>query len=235
MKAVQTTRAVATVVALVAMSACAGTNASSGAAAPAPAGARASTAELEALYRARADSARTRFTEADVRFMTGMIGHHAQALVMSRLAPSHGASSSLQTLAARTINAQADEITTMSAWLADRGLPVPEVHVSGTGVMIHGPSGGMDPMQAMPGMLSDEQMSELDAARGWEFDRLFLTFMIQHHSGAVTMVHELFATDGAAQGDAVFKIASDIQVDQTGEIGRMRLMLEALPATDRGR
>jgi uncharacterized protein (DUF305 family) len=84
-------------------------------------------------------------------------------------------------------------------------------------------------MAHMPGMLTDEQMRELDAARGQDFDQLFLTYMIQHHSGAVTMVHELFATDGAAQGDEVFKIASDIQADQTSEIRRMQSMLDALP------
>jgi uncharacterized protein (DUF305 family) len=146
---------------------------------------------------------------ADVHFMTGMIGHHAQALVMSAMAPTHGASESVQTLAARTINAQQDEIASMRAWLEDRGQPVP------------GDDDHAHDMGPMPGMLSDQQMSELDAARGTDFDRLFLTFMIQHHGGAVTMVHELFATDGAALGDATFKIASDIQVDQTSEIDRM--------------
>jgi len=86
----------------------------------------------------------------------------------------------------------------------------------------------------MPGMLTPEQIQELDDARGAEFDRLFLTYMIQHHQGAVTMVHELFAIDGAAQDEAAFKLASDIQVDQTTEINRMKLMLESLPAQERG-
>lgn len=216
-------RCAAAAVAWVTMHACGGANS---APVPAPVSARSpeSTAELEALYRARADSALMRHTEADVRFMTGMIGHHAQALVMSRLAPTHGASSSVQTLAARTINAQEDEIATMRAWLEDRGHPVPTLE------------GGMHDMGAMgpmPGMLSDAQMRELDAARGSEFDRLFLTYMIQHHGGAVTMVHELFATDGAALGDTMFKVASDIQADQTSEIDRMERMLEALPTTGR--
>jgi len=196
---------------------------------PAPRSARSEdTAELEALYRARADSALMRFTEADVHFMTGMIAHHAQALVMSSLAPSHGASPTVQTLTARTINAQEDEIETMRAWLQDRDQPVPEIHISGTSLRIDGLEHDMGPM---PGMLSDAQMRELDAARGSDFDRLFLTYMIQHHSGAVTMVHELFATDGAALGDVAFKIASDIQVDQASEIDRMERMLEALPRT----
>jgi len=192
----------------------------------APAGDPETIAELEALYRARADSARMSFTEADVRFMQGMIGHHAQALVMSGLAPTHGASPAVETLTARTINAQNDEIATMRSWLEDRGQAVPEIHISGTSLMLMGVGHDMD----MPGMLTDDQMRELDAARGADFDRLFLTFMIQHHSGAVEMVHRLFATDGAALDDTVFKIASDIQADQTSEIRRMQSMLNALPA-----
>ncbi len=180
----------------------------------------ASIAELEALYRARSDSALSRFTEADVRFMTGMISHHAQALVMAGLAPSHDAGRSVGILTARTINAQRDEITVMQQWLRDRGQPVPEVSTGDSTVRV--PDGGM----FMPGMLTPQQMRELDAARGPDFDRLFLTYMIQHHGGAVTMVHDLFATDGAALDEVVFKIASDIQADQTTEIARMERMLE---------
>ena len=183
------------------------------------------TAKLEALYRARIDSARMRFTEADVHFMTGMIGHHAQALVMAGLAPTHGASPAVQTLCARIINAQKDEIATMQHWLRDRGQLVPEVSITGTTLMVHGPDYAMH----MPGMLTPEQIQELDDARGRDFDRLFLTYMIQHHRGAVTMVHSLFGTDGAAQDGAVFKLASDIQVDQITEIARMELMLDAQP------
>ncbi len=188
------------------------------------------TAELEALYRARMDSARMRFTEADVYFMTGMIGHHAQALVMAGLAPTHGASPAVQTLSARIINAQKDEIATMQHWLRDRGQPVPEVNITGTTLIVHGPDYAMH----MPGMLTPEQIQELDDARGRDFDRLFLTYMIQHHQGAVTMVHSLFGTNGAAQDGAVFKLASDIQVDQITEIARMELMLEALSTPGRG-
>ena len=179
-----------------------------------------STAELEALYHARSDSARMHFTEADVRFMTGMISHHAQALEMAGFAPTHGVSPSVGTLAARTINAQRDEITAMQQWLQDRGQPVPEVYTGNSTVRV--PDDGM----FMPGMLTPQQMRELDAARGPDFDRLFLTYMIQHHGGAVTMVHDLFATDGAALDEVVFKIASDIQADQTTEIARMERMLE---------
>ena len=299
-----------------------------------------SQTDLEALYWQRQQEARERFVEADVRFMSGMIGHHAQALTMSALAPTHGASAEVQTLAARIINAQRDEIRTMQRWLRDRGQTVPEVPeltdplgvlegrpsaqaahmgMAGMGHEGMGHEGGdhsacdpatckhaehhgmegdghamgdhasCDPetcqhaehhamgdmeghdmeghdmsghhemqeghemqghheMQSgdmqghsmaghamgehsmgehvMPGMLTMPQLRELAAARGAEFDRLFLSTMIQHHTGAVVMVDELFAADGAAQDDAVFKLASDVQVDQRTEIARMQLMLD---------
>ena len=218
--------------------------------------ARMTEAEIEALYHARTDSARMRFSQADVDFVTGMIGHHAQALIMSELAPSHGASPQVQVLAARIINAQRDEIALMQQWLRDRGQPVPDVKIDGldlqidmTGPVKPDPRPGADPhgdhqMDAghdmamdhsahgdhsmMPGMLTRAQLEELDAAYGPEFDRLFLRGMIHHHGGAVTMVHELFAADGAGQDEAVFKLASDVQVDQITEIERMKQMLEAL-------
>lgn len=196
-----------------------------------------SPSEYEAVYRARTDSARMRFTEADVEFVTGMIGHHAQALIMSDLAPKNGASPQVQTLAARIINAQKDEIALMQQWLRDRGQPVPMVKIDGLHLMIDmsGPDGqmkhDMHDMHSgqghmMPGMLTQAELEELAAAFGPEFDRLFLTGMIAHHGGAVTMVHELFAVDGAGQDEAVFKLASDVQVDQLTEIARMELMLE---------
>jgi uncharacterized protein (DUF305 family) len=167
---------------------------------------------------ALADSVRNSYTPADVAFMTGMIHHHAQALVMARMAPSHGASDALQIMAGRIINGQNDEIALMQTWLSDRNEPVPD------------PS---DPMHGghamhMPGMLTNDQLAELDAARGEEFERLFLTYMIQHHQGALTMVEELFSTYGAGQGDAIFKLASDIGADQSSEIDRMRTMLRQL-------
>ena len=183
------------------------------------------TAELEAIYRARTDSARMRFTEADVRFVTGMIGHHAQALVMGALAPTHGAGPSVQILAARIINSQQDEIALMQQWLGERGEPVPEVMIAGTELMVHGAEYALH----MPGMLTPDQMRELDEARGTEFDRVFLTYMIQHHRGAVTMVDDLFGGETATQDEAVFKLASDIQADQLTEIARMGRMLAALP------
>jgi uncharacterized protein (DUF305 family) len=188
---------------------------------------QASAAEFDSLYRARTAQDRTRFNEADVRFISGMIHHHAQAIEMSRMAPTHGASSQVQTLAARIINAQQDEIALMQRWLRDRNQPVPAVQPTGMMTMDHG---NMDHSAAvMPGMLTAAQMQELDRARGTAFDRAFLTFMIQHHRGAVSMVRTLFATDGAGQGDAVFKLASDVQADQTTEVRRMELMLAALP------
>jgi uncharacterized protein (DUF305 family) len=180
---------------------------------------------------ARAESGRQPYTAADVRFMSTMIGHHAQAVAMARLAPTHGASHSIRTLAERIINAQQDEIAIMQRWLRDRGQPVPEPRPDGMMVM----SGTTTTMpgqhahaHAMPGMLTPEQMKQLDQARGKEFDRLFLQFMIQHHSGAVSMVKELIGSVGAAHDDIVFKLASDINVDQTTEIDRMQKMLVAL-------
>lgn len=184
-----------------------------------------SPAEAEAIIRARRDSAAQRFTEADVRFMTGMISHHAQALAMAAYAPTNGASGPVRTLAARIINAQLDEIAGMQVWLRDRGQPVPELHGTGTGVMVH----GAGEHHHMPGMLSEAQMAELAVARGEAFDRLFLTYMIQHHRGAVAMVDDLLASGGAAADRTVFKFASDVQVDQSTEIARMERMLAALP------
>lgn len=185
-----------------------------------------SLARLEAIYDARADSARMNVSQADVDFMTGMISHHAQALVMSGWAPSRDASPTVQTLTARITNAQTDEIALMQRWLRERDRPVPMVAPNGEMPEM----AGHDMHMHMPGMLSPEQLDELSASRGTEFDRLFLTYMIQHHEGAVTMVEELFASDGAAQDEFVFKLASDIQVDQRTEVARMQRMLDAIDA-----
>ena len=180
--------------------------------------------DLAAIAKARQDSIRRPYTAADVHFMSGMIGHHAQALVMAGWAPSHGASQSVRTLCERIINAQTDEITLMQQWLRDRQQPVPKVSAKGMKMVMD----GVEHTMLMPGMLTDEQMAQLDSARGKEFDKLFLTFMIQHHRGAVQMVHELFDSYGAAQDDLVFKFSSDVQVDQTTEIARMQRMLVAI-------
>ena len=168
------------------------------------------------------DTAHPSYSMEDVAFMTGMIAHHAQALLMAGWAPSHGASAQVQTLCQRIIVAQTDEIATMQGWLRDRKLPVPG------GKPAAGTMAGMEHMM-MPGMLSASQLDTLDKARGTAWDRYFLTTMIQHHQGAIFMVDGLFASTGSMHDDLLFKIASDIQADQTAEIDRMRKMLAALP------
>ena len=173
---------------------------------------------------AQADSVRHAYTQADVDFMTHMISHHAQAIEMAGWAPSHGASPSVQRLSERIINAQQDEIATMQRWLGARHLQVPAPDPNGMKMTM----GGTEQVMLMPGMLTPDQMKQLDASRGQEFDRLFLTFMIQHHKGALTMVHQLFDTPGAASDDVIFKFASDVNVDQTTEVARMQGMLDAM-------
>jgi uncharacterized protein (DUF305 family) len=258
--------------------------------------------ELEALYWARIDSSRMNFVQADVDFMTDMIVHHAQALIMSRLAPTNQASHTVQTLAARIINAQQDEIATMQKWLRDRGQAVPLVSFNGlvmivemeeapkhteqhhgdhqmansTKIMDHHANHTMSEHQEhsghsahsthfeeskadhsnhsmhettqvdhsghgsmnhdhmahhhdMPGMLTQEQLDYLATLRGSEFDRYFLTFMIEHHKGAVYMVNELFAADGAANDEESYRLAVDIYAEQVTEIEMMKLMLEDIP------
>jgi uncharacterized protein (DUF305 family) len=170
---------------------------------------------------ARTDSLRRPYTEADIRFMTDMIGHHAQAITMAGWAPGHGAEPPIRILAERIINAQRDEIATMQTWLRDRHQPAPQPDSSMAGHQMH--------QMLMPGMLTPEQMEQLDQARGPAFDRLFLTSMIRHHQGAVSMVDALFNTPGAARDETVFKFANDVSVDQSTEIARMETMLAALP------
>ena len=130
-----------------------------------------------AAAQAKPDSTRPSFVAADAAFMTGMIAHHAQAVLIAGWAPSHGASASLQTLCERIVVGQNDEIVLMQRWLRDRGQPVPDPSAP------HAMMPGMDHGTAMPGMLSAEQLAKLDAARGADFDCLFLTYMIQHHHG----------------------------------------------------
>ena len=178
-----------------------------------------------AIAKARADSARYPYTAADVRFMSVMIGHHAQAIAMARLAPTHGASASIRRLAERIINAQEDETAAMRQWLRDRQQPVPQVLALNGHAM-----NGAEHVMPMPGMLTGAQWIQLDQATGATFDRLLLTFMIQHHRGALAMVKTLFSADGAAQDATVFKFASDVNVDQITEIARMERMLVGLVA-----
>lgn len=185
-------------------------------------------AKLEELYWSRKDRARNQYSKADVKFMTGMIAHHAQALIMSRLAPENGAHARVQTLAARIINSQKDEIATMQRWLRARNQPVPKISFDGLNMTIMLDGKPFTSYRKMRGVLSQKQLEKLGRTTGSAFDRLFLTQMIEHHSGAVFMVENLFATDGAAQGDAAFRLASNIQVDQRTEIARMRKMLKQI-------
>jgi uncharacterized protein (DUF305 family) len=174
-----------------------------------------------AIARARADSVRLPYTAADIHFMSGMISHHAQAIKMAKWAPSHGASPAVVRLSERIAISQADEIVFMQSWLRDRRQPVPEPDPAGMKMKM----GDSEHVMLMPGMLTPEQMAQLDAARGKEFDKLFLTFMIQHHQGAITMVRELFSAQGAGQDESVFQLANDVEIDQEAEIARMRQML----------
>ncbi len=145
----------------------------------------------------------------DVRFMQDMIPHHAQAIDMAALVDGRGASRAVTLVAERIRVSQADEIRRMSRWLAVRDKPVPASH-----------SGHL-----MAGMLTPEQMAALAAATGADFDRLFLTGMIQHHRGALTMVDQILDARGGAQASDVYQLVSDIEADQTTEISRMQSLL----------
>jgi len=157
------------------------------------------------------------YAEADIRFMQGMIHHHAQALDMTALLSTRTEREDMKLLARRIDVSQTDEIKMMQTWLADRGAEVPDEHAH------HQPGAPL-----MPGMLTADEMAELAAASGPEFDRLFLEFMITHHQGALTMVKELFASPGAGQESDIFAFASDVEADQSMEIERMGAMLAAL-------
>jgi len=167
------------------------------------------------------------YSDADVDFMSGMIPHHAQAVIMAGWCDSHGARPDVATLCGRIVVAQRDEIKLMQGWLSDRGLPVPDA--TSTKHHMKMPN-GMEHDMLMPGMLTDEQMAALDRARGPEFDRLFLQGMIGHHQGAIDMVDVLFKAYGAAQDETVFKFANDVQADQAVEINVMKDMLDKTTA-----
>lgn len=162
---------------------------------------------------------------ADVAFMQGMIAHHAQALEMTALVAERTTTHAIMMLAERIDVSQTDEIALMQAWLRDRAERVPGPHDHHA----HGDHG------LMPGMLTAAQMERLRAARGAEFDRLFLELMIQHHEGALRMVRDLFAADGAGQEPAIFQFASEVDSDQTMEIDRMRQLLGTLTRGERPR
>jgi uncharacterized protein (DUF305 family) len=190
-----------------------------------PARRAAGQAPVSGVEQARLDSIRRPYTAADIEFMSGMIAHHAQAVKMAGWAESHGASKSLQIFCGRIAMGQTAEIGLMQQWLKERNQPVPDADARGMKMNM----GGMEHFMVMPGMLTEEQMKQLDASRGVEFDRLFLGFMIQHHKGAISMVDKLLNSPGAAQDEIVFKFSNDVQADQTTEIERMQLMLDALP------
>jgi uncharacterized protein (DUF305 family) len=167
---------------------------------------------------AASDLSQVQYTGADIKFMQGMIGHHAQAVEMVALVPSRTATDDLRKLALRIDVSQKDEMNMMREWLQARGQQIPDPrahHMMGDTLM--------------PGMLTPEEMARLAEAKGVAFDRLFLEGMIKHHTGAITMVHDLFATDGAGQTPDIFSYASDVDADQRMEIDRMDSMLKELP------
>ena len=163
------------------------------------------------------DVSKVQFTPADVKFMQGMIHHHAQAIDMVTLLETRTQSEDMKRFALRIQLSQDDEIKTMRRWLEVRGQEVPGEHAH------HMPGAPL-----MPGMLTPEEMSRLAAAKGAEFDRLFLEGMIKHHAGALTMVQELFNTPAAGQDSEIYAFASDVDADQRMEIERMGAMLATM-------
>jgi uncharacterized protein (DUF305 family) len=173
---------------------------------------------------------------ADVEFMQGMIMHHAQAVEMTALIESHTENKDVRSLGARISRSQSDEIKFMKRWLATRGQPtslamddMSHMHMS-HGNMSHE---SHDSIPLMPGMLTPAQMEALRKARGEEFDRLFLTGMIQHHGGALIMVKDLFDTAGAGQDAELFNFATDVDSGQRAEIRIMQGMLEKKTSGDK--
>jgi uncharacterized protein (DUF305 family) len=156
-----------------------------------------------------------RYTKADVQFMQGMIAHHAQAIVMSRLAESNGANPQVLKLSRKIDQSQIPEILIMQDWLRRHDQFAPDTS-SWRGMR-------------MDGMLDDAEMAALSAARGTAFDRLFLVGMIKHHAGAIKMVDDLFKTPGAGQEVDANVFANDVATTQTAEIGIMRRLLAQLP------
>jgi len=170
---------------------------------------------------AAAQTAR-RYAEPDAEFLQGMIAHHAQAVAMSVLVPERTKSGPLNSLAERIIVSQKDEIRLMRQWLLDHGADAPDPLGNPQQQHHHHHDG------SVPGMLTAEEMAQLEAATGEEFERLFLTGMIKHHEGAIAMVSKFYHTPGAAQDLAIYQMASDIEADQRAEIVRMRALLKPL-------
>ena len=170
--------------------------------------------------------------EADISFMQGMIHHHSQAVEMTDLMRTRSHNKKLLALGKRISISQTDEMQFMKQWLEDRGQPAPGAH----GHMDHSAMKGHDmsamgkmdmaSMPLMPGMLTPQQMKTLAKANGATFDHLFLTGMIQHHTGALIMVEDLFDTAGAGQDNVLFDFATDIDNTQRAEIKIMQGMLK---------
>jgi uncharacterized protein (DUF305 family) len=163
------------------------------------------------------------YTKADVEFMQGMIPHHAQAVKMCAMAPTHAGKREVKLMCERMLVSQSDEIRMMRIWLLDRGQYVPPPDATHHKMTM---PGGASHDMLMPGMLTDEDMARRHKARGNDWDRMFLSGMIKHHQGAIKMVEDLLATAGGAQGDDIYGFASDVFADQTAEIERMEKMLE---------
>jgi uncharacterized protein (DUF305 family) len=166
---------------------------------------------------AAADVSKVDYIDTDIKFMQGMIGHHAQAIEMVTFIPTHTHRREMVLLGQRIDISQNDEIKMMQEWLRARGQQVPAL----TAMHAHGAT-------LMPGMLTEEEMARLARANGDEFDRLFLEGMIKHHEGAITMVKELFAAPGAGQDVSVFSFANDVDIDQRMEIQRMGALLDVI-------
>ncbi|HEU5174768.1 MAG TPA: DUF305 domain-containing protein [Gemmatimonadaceae bacterium] len=193
--------------------------------APAPApesGPAPAAADTAHQHHAPASAQAADSVSADVRFLQHMIPHHAQALAMTALVPSRTTRTDVRMIAERITVSQRDEIATMQRWLEARGAAVPPVDTADA-VRAAARHAGM------AGMLTPDQLNQLAAARGPEFDRLFLTYMIQHHRGAVTMVAELLSA-GGAQEPQLFGIASEVESDQLMEIARMERILATMPS-----
>jgi len=173
--------------------------------------------DTKAISEAQAtDLSKVGATAADIKFMQGMIGHHAQAVEMVDLLMQNSNSNAMKNLALRIKVSQDDEMNMMRTWLQNHGAAIP------------GPHSHHEPGGFMPGMLTAEEMTQLAAAKGVDFDRLFLQGMIKHHGGAITMVEELFKSPGAGQENGIFAFASDVDADQRMEIDRMGAMLKEL-------
>jgi uncharacterized protein (DUF305 family) len=155
-------------------------------------------------------------TEADVQFMQGMIAHHAQAVHMTRMADGAEGSARVLKLAQKIDLSQAGEIALMQGWLRAYDQFVPDTS-SWRGM-------------SMPGMLSASDLAQLDTARGTMFDKLFLTLMIRHHEGAISMVADLLSSPRAAQEVDISVLANEVETSQLAEIELMWLMLAELAA-----